>query len=51
MDLGSVVDGLAPKHILLTFAVGIIAGFAIVVVDNYVVQKLEAAVGVTPGAA
>lgn len=51
MGLTELVDGLGPKHIALTFLGGIVAGIFIVLVDNFVVQKLETAVGVTPGAA
>lgn len=45
------VDGLTIKHILLALAVGVAAGFFIVVLDQFVVQKVESAVGLTPSTA
>jgi hypothetical protein len=45
------LDGAQAKHLLIVFAAGIVGGLIVVLVDNYVVMKLESAVGVTPGQA
>jgi hypothetical protein len=43
-----ILERLDGSHLLMTFALFAIAGFAVVVVDQYVFSKLESALSVTP---
>jgi len=44
-------DGLSIKHIAVGLGIGIMAGFLIVILDQFVVSKVEAAIGLTPSTA
>jgi len=47
----SMAGGLSIRHILMGLGVGVVAGILIVVLDQFVVSKVEAAVGLTPSTA
>jgi hypothetical protein len=44
------LDRLDGSHLFMTFALFAVAGFAVVVVDQYAFSKLEMALQVTPAA-
>lgn len=45
------LSNIGPKHLLGVFAVGVVAGLLIVVLDNAAIQRVEAAAGIVPSAA
>lgn len=45
------LKSLSLMHILAALGVGVAAGFMIVILDQYVVSKIETAVGLSPSTA
>lgn len=45
------MSNISIKHVLAALGIGIAAGFMIVILDQYVVSKIETAIGLTPSTA